>query len=589
MERPTRRRRSARRRRPKGPMGRLLISPDFALLWLKQSITALCDALFTTTLIIWLGVTGHTPLSLGVVLGAMGAAYVLIGPFAEAATERWSRRKTMFVTDVVRGICTFLLMLTLLPTFTPKRELAAICLLCFVIGLMSRFSLAAQRSALNAVVPPSEHPRGISRIQGSVALMTILGPILAAIFFLLPLLVFPQGNPLLGLLATGFLLLLSAGGAQAMDRQFTTKMRAIQARRKRQRPEADGESLPDVEDEQAGEESWSPSVLRSGIADWGRSIRLVLQQRPFGRIASIAALVAFAGGVVNVLEVFFVSRYLSEPGAYVGLIVSANAAGVLLGSVLFRHLDAHLRPATTFLYGVLGLGLATTAFVTTHSFSEALVWAALMGFANGILLLAAQTALVETEEYDRLPRLFVGYDTLTSLLSLAGILLGGLAGRSLKVSIVLSVSAGLLMLGGLLAWLALSRASRFSTSMSTPSEPDEVTPQDEDADSYESLDEEAPAQADASDQDQEQEPNEAQPTPRPSRQFGRLWGSPAAPADQFEQPEQSYNANGYDDQYQEDESDWQPAAPAEEAPMPRRTMRLRPKPWEQGGSGGTGW
>ncbi len=578
-------------------MGRLLISPDFALLWLKQSITALCDALFTTTLIIWLGMTGHTPLALGVALGAMGAGYVLIGPFAEAATERWSRRKTMFVTDVVRGICTFLLTLTLLPAFTPKRELAAICLLCFVIGLMSRFSLAAQRSALNAVVPPSEHPRGISRIQGSVALMTILGPIFAAIFFLLPLLVFPQGNPLLGLLITGFLLLLSAGGAQAMDRQFTTKMRAIQARRKRQRLGPDGEPQPDAEDEQAGEEeeeSWSPSVLRSGIADWVKSIRLVLQQRPFGRIASIAAMVAFAGGVVNVLEVFFVSRYLSEPGAYVGLIVSANAAGILLGSVLFRHLDAHLRPATTFIYSVLGLGLATTAFVTTHSFGEALVWASMMGLANGILVLAAQAALVETEEYDRLPRLFVGYDTLTALLSLAGILLGGLAGRTIKVSIVLSVSAGLLMLGGLLAWLVLTgAAARFSASRSASArmrnQPglDEEAQYDEGADGYEPLDEETPAQDDTYDQDQAQE--EAQPAPRPSRQFGRPWASPAAPADRFEQAEPQQTSNGYGDQYQEDENDWQPAAPAEEAPMPRRTMRLRPRPWEQGGSGGAGW
>src|SRR5690242_14809328 len=74
-----------RRRPPRGPMGNILISSDFALLWLKQSMTALCDALFTTTLIIWLGVSTNSPISVGLALGAMGAAYVLFGPFAEAA------------------------------------------------------------------------------------------------------------------------------------------------------------------------------------------------------------------------------------------------------------------------------------------------------------------------------------------------------------------------------------------------------------------------------------------------------------------------------------------------------------------------
>ena len=50
---------------------------------------------------------------------------------------------------------------------------------------MSRFSLAAQRSAITAVVRPKEHARGISRIPGSVALMAIIAPILAATLFLL--------------------------------------------------------------------------------------------------------------------------------------------------------------------------------------------------------------------------------------------------------------------------------------------------------------------------------------------------------------------------------------------------------------------
>jgi MFS family permease len=570
-------------------MGNILISPDFALLWLKQSMTALCDALFTTTLIIWLGVSTNSPISVGLALGAMGAAYVLFGPFAEAATERWSRRKTMFVTDVVRSISTLLLTLALLPLLTPKRALALICLLCFVIGLMSRFSLAAQRSSLNAVVPPREHARGISRIQGSVALMTIIGPIFAAMLFLFPSMLFPPGTPLLGLLATGFLLLLSAGGAQAMDREFTAKVRAINLRRKSQALGPDGQPIDGEDDAQAEEEEeerWSPSVLRSGIANWVKGIRQVLQQPTFAPIARVAALVAFAGGILNVLEVFYVSDTLSRPGAFLGLLLAADAAGILLGSVLFRYLDGHLRPSTNFAYAVPALGLATMALVTTSSFGEALFWAGAMGVANGVMLLAAQTALVETEEYDKLPRLFVGYDTLTALLSLTGIIVGGLAAHTFKINTVLLVAGLLLTLSGVLGWLALSgmlkgskKGQAAAPQPAEESEQADMEGYDEGMDGYEPTEEEGPAYDEAP--EEEEAPA---PAPRLTRQFGRPWAAQHMnnqmddqDAGGYEEDEQPYDDGGY----QEDANAWEPEQPIEEAPMPRPSLRLRPKPWEQ--------
>ena len=106
---------------------------------------------------------------------------------------------------------------------------------------------------------------------------------------------------------------------------------------------------------------------------------LILQQRPFGSIATIVALVAFVGGIFNVLEVFFVSTYLGYPAPFLGLLVSANAAGVLLGSAWFRQLDAHLMPITTFTSAVLGMGLTTAGFISSRDLGIAILWAAGMG------------------------------------------------------------------------------------------------------------------------------------------------------------------------------------------------------------------
>ncbi|HEU5370319.1 MAG TPA: MFS transporter, partial [Ktedonobacterales bacterium] len=373
---------------------------------------------------------------------------------------------------------------------------------------------------------------------------------------------------------------------QAMDHQFTAKVRAVQTRRKRraENPDAEGdqETAEEAEEE---EEPWTRSVWRSGLADSFKGIPLVLRQRPFRTIANIVALVAFVGGIFNVLEVFFVSAYLGYPGAYLGLLVSANAAGLLLGSVWFRRLDAHLTPITTFMYAVLGMGLTTAGFISSRDLGIAILWAAAMGVANGMALFAAQTTLVETGERATLPRLFVGYETLTALLGVVGIFVGSVAASAVSIGTVLGVDCGLLIFGGVGAWLVLSgRAARFKYRKAAAQNTD---PQDEDPEALDEMPQEyepsegEPAEDEAAAFDEADEQEEAPPIYRPSRQFNRPWA-----AAEDDQGNDGYEEGG-EQQYDEDEEgQWEPAAPIEEPPAPRPSLRLRPAPWEQPGGPG---
>jgi MFS family permease len=570
--------RRRRRRRRKGPVARLLVSTDFALLWLKHCMTALGDALFSTTLIIWLATQTGSALYVALALFALGLPYALCGPFADAATERWSRRKIMFVTDVVRGILTFLLPLALLPFFSPHRALALICLLCFFIGAMARFSQAAQRAALNVIVPPSEHARGISRVQGSVALITIFGPILAAVLFVLL-----GQNPIPGMLFASFVLLLSAGGAQAMDRRLTQKVMAIRARQRERGLGPDGRPLSpeDLGNEEAeemdDEEIWIRSTFKAGWANGVGALRLVLRQRPFGTIAGMVALIAFAGGMMNALEVFFVSSYLHRAFPYAGLMLSAHATGVLLGSVWFQQLDAHLRPEKVFAYAALGMGLTTAGFVSSRVFVAGLLWAAAVGVTNGLMLFAAQTALVETGERKHFLRLLAGYDMLTALLGVLGILLGGALARLLTIGTVLGGASLIVLLVGFLALLLLSRkpARAQQYAAGEPLDEEEEGLEDAHLDAAETLD--------AQMAEDEPEQPEYAPPPRASQQFGRLRAPHYMPPEADEADDHSYEQNGAGD-----EQDWEQPPPAPHTPLPRGRTRSRAAPWEQSSGAGRG-
>ena len=375
-----------------------------------------------------------------------------------------------------------------------------------------------------------------------------------------------------------------------MDHRFTAKVRAVRLKRKRRSDAPEGE-----EDQQGGaddedEDLWTRSVFRSGIANSFKGMRLVLRQRPFGTLANIVAWVAFVGGIFNVLEVFFVSAYLGYPAPFLGLLISANAAGVLLGSAWFRQLDAHIMPITTFTFAVLGMGLATAGFVSSRDLGIAILWAAAMGVANGMVLFAAQTALVETGDRAYISRLFVGYETLTALWGTIGIIVGSVAATFLSIGIVLGLDSALLILGALGAWLVLSgsaakmryrlEATRVemrvkNTSKNRPMKSARTTShwQKSRLKRSQSITTRATINRNA-------EP-EYRP---PSRQVNRAWAEEEEAQDGAEYAD--YAEDAEPEYAEEDESQWEPAAPVEEPPAPRRSLRLRPSPWEQSGGPG---
>jgi hypothetical protein len=259
--------------------------------------------------------------------------------------------------------------------------------------------------------------------------------------------------------------------------------------------------------------------------------------------------------------------------------VAANTAGILLGSVWFSRLDAHLQPTTTFIYAALGMGLATAAFVTSRALNIALLCTAAMGIANGMALLAAQTTLIETGDRSQLPRLMVGYETQTALAGIIGIVLGGLAGGVINIATFLKVASGLLIAGGVLGWMVItglsSRLNFRHRGVHEEGDEGEGTLQ-ESSEEYEPAEDQEGTFDDGEEQ-------EASIPRRASQQFGRLWADEAGHNQDGSQEEEEPPP---DEEDQGDADQWEPPAPVEEPPLPRRTMRLRPAPWEKPGGFG---
>src|SRR5437660_9340830 len=87
---------------------RLLINRNFALLAIGQAISNMGDFVYSTTLLVWVFLLTHSAAAVSGVLIAQYAPIFLLGPVAGVFVDRWNRRQTMIVADLVRAMAAIL-------------------------------------------------------------------------------------------------------------------------------------------------------------------------------------------------------------------------------------------------------------------------------------------------------------------------------------------------------------------------------------------------------------------------------------------------------------------------------------------------
>src|ERR1700691_6649044 len=86
-----------------------LINRNYAKLWYGQAVSAVGDSVFGITLVLWVSqvlASGRSwgPAAVSGILVAATAAFALVGPVAGVFVDRWNRKTTMMVTEVIRAV-----------------------------------------------------------------------------------------------------------------------------------------------------------------------------------------------------------------------------------------------------------------------------------------------------------------------------------------------------------------------------------------------------------------------------------------------------------------------------------------------------
>ncbi|NLX75937.1 MAG: MFS transporter [Clostridiaceae bacterium] len=155
---------------------------NFYILWSTQGLSQLGSAMTNFALTLWLYQETGSALKTALLSICSYAPYVLVSIFAGALSDKWDKKKTMLVCDLIAACCTVLVFILLKTGMLCAWHL-------FVLNAVNGLMNTVQRPAsdvANTLITPKKYYQKTSGLRSfSGSLITILHPMLATSLYAL--------------------------------------------------------------------------------------------------------------------------------------------------------------------------------------------------------------------------------------------------------------------------------------------------------------------------------------------------------------------------------------------------------------------
>ncbi|MFF2949876.1 MFS transporter [Kitasatospora sp. NPDC057965] len=449
-----------------------LISPTYTRLWFGQAVSSVGDAVFSTTLVLWVATVlaeGRSwgPQAVSGVVLATSAAVMFVGPLAGVFVDRWDKRATMLGTEVLRGVLVAVLTAV---SFVPAEDLPAGVWLALVYATVLALNAASQfftpaRFAVIADLVTDEADRaraaGLAQATGQTA--WIIGPPLAA--------------PLLFTVGLQWALLFNA-------LSYLVSYLAIR-----------GADLTPVGSAAATAKQRAQAAERRGLfQDFTAGLRFFARNRFLVALLLLTVIGQLGTGALSTLNVFFATRNLHASAELYGYLGMAMGIGGIAGALAAGRVVQWIGARRTTWIGLMASGVLLVLYSRQTAFPGAvallfvfIVPITMLNTAMAPLLLAA----TPQEFRGRVVAVFYPVTRLAAMLT--AVLSGWLVGSGLRgfsgslaglrfgpIDTVFAVAGLLVVLAGVYARLALpapapAPAAKPAADTAEPAEPAEPT------------------------------------------------------------------------------------------------------------------
>jgi Na+/melibiose symporter-like transporter len=404
----------------------LLYRRDFALAWLGSLISFLGDWMLQAALPVFVYTLTGSTTATGVMFAVTVTPYLLFGSVAGVLVDRWDRKRTLVVANLIQTVGLLPLLLV-----TSADQLWLVYVVAFYQSVAAQVVKPAQGALLPRLVPADELVAANSLQALSSNVSRLFGPAL--------------GGVLVAMLGLGSVALADAA-------TFAVAALLIGWISADTRPPARVSDGPDR----------GPLAL---LDDWLDGLRVIRHDRTLSVVFAFIAISSIGEGVLGALFAPFVLQVLQGGEAGYGALSSAQAVGGLLGSLWLTARPNLLPPASLLAFGALGLAIIDGLVFNYHVVLPGLLPGLLLMATVGIpvaALVVGFTTLLQTNTADAYRGRVLGAITTTAaLFTLLGSLAGGVLGDRFGLVVVLNVQALAYGLGGLMVLVLLApRASR---------------------------------------------------------------------------------------------------------------------------------
>jgi MFS family permease len=413
--------------------GLLLRHRAFSLLWVAGLISMTGDWLLMIALPIYVFKLTGSPAATSAVVASSVAAALLFGVVAGVYVDRWDRRRTLVIANLLQVAAIAPLLLV-----DSASRVWIVLIVAFV------------ESGLSQFVAPAEHallPRLVAEDQLGVAnSLNTLNSNIARL-----------GGPALGAVVA---VTLGLSGATLLDAaSFAVAAGLIAAiggtHRAAAAPADDSVRQPLPAEDRV-------SALAHWWFDLAQGLRTIGRSRVLRALLVVATITAVGEGIMGSLFVVFAARGISGGSSTIGWLMSAQAVGGIIGGLLAATVARRLPPiptviTTTVLFGLIDVVIFNTPRVTS-ALAPQLVLFVLVGIPGAIGLAAMMTLLQSSVGDGLRGRVFAAVTVAEAGAALVGTALAANLADRFGVFTVLTAQG----LGYVVAGLAFAIATRPS-------------------------------------------------------------------------------------------------------------------------------
>ena len=304
---------------------------NFGLLWIGQNISMIGDWVLFVALPFYIYTLTGSTLATGIMFIVQTLPRLFFGSVAGVFVDRWSRKYTMVIVNLIQA-------LILVPLFLVRsRDVIWIIYLCaFADALVSQFFNPAQTAIIPMLVEEKDLLAANSLNSMSQELTRLVGPSLGGLLF--------------GLLGIGSVITLDL--ISFLVSASLLALIVVPARLNMAKPEERPTSKSD---------NMVMNSLLNVWREWRAGMGLVKKEQLVSAIFIIIGFAMVGEGIIEVLIAPYVERVLHGTPQILGLLMSAQAVGGILGALLIPRLSKILPPGR--LMGICGLTFSSVIVV----------------------------------------------------------------------------------------------------------------------------------------------------------------------------------------------------------------------------------